>query len=136
QGISRENHAPGKVWVGHLTAIQFAANKITNPAKHQACRNARGDKIQGLEPGHLIYLTPPQHGQNDPEETTVETHATGPDLEQPSRSGQESGKTVEEDITDTATDDYTKCTEEDQVRHHIWCPATLFGAKRRQSPGK
>ena len=83
QRIGRKDHAPGKVWVGDLTAIQFATNKVTNSAKHQACRYARCDKIQSLEPGHLIFLTPPQHGQNDPEETAVETHTAGPDLEQP-----------------------------------------------------
>src|SRR5690606_4877300 len=136
QRIGRKDHAPGKVWVGHLTAIQFAANKVTNPAKHQPCRYAGCDKIQGLEPGHLIFLAPPQHGQNDTEETTVEAHTTGPDLEQPQRICQELRKAIEQDITDTATDDDTKRTEENQVRDHIWRPATLFGTKRCQSPGK
>lgn len=131
----REDDSPG--YIGD-PAPQLAIEEVANTANAEAKRNERSHKVGHGEEVALGLVGKPDHGSDHPDQTAVERHAAGPDLEQVGRIREEEIEVVEKYVTDTATEDHPEEAVEEQVRDLVAGPAAVrrIGATASQPHGK
>ena len=131
----REDDGPGHV---RDPAPQLAVHEVADTADAETEWNERCHKVRHGEEVTLGLVRKPDHGGDDPDQTAVERHAPGPDLEQVGGIGQEEIEVVEQHITDTTAQDHPEEAVEQQVRHLVAGPATVgrVGAAARKPHGK
>lgn len=131
----REDDGPGHI--GDPTP-QLAVEEVADAADAEAKRNERCHEIGHGKEVALGLVGKPDHGGDDPDQAAVERHATGPDLEQVERIGQEHVEVVEQHVTDPTTQDHPEEAVKQQVGHLVAGPAAVrrIGATPRQPHGK
>lgn len=86
-------------------APQFTVNKVAQAPSTKTKRNEWGNKIRDLEEGTFSTAGEDNHHHDNANQASVEGHAAVPDTEKIQRIGHKLREIVEQNITNTSTEE-------------------------------